>query len=45
MAREVAEARHSGIPDFTFGLDILLDGLERVLIENQGFPLTGPTPS
>lgn len=44
MAREVAEERHSGIPDFTFGLEILLDGLERVLIENQGLT-TGPTPS
>jgi AcrR family transcriptional regulator len=30
MASEVADGRHSGIPQFTFGLDILLDGLERL---------------
>lgn len=30
-AREVAERRHNGILDLEFGLDLLLDGLERML--------------
>lgn len=31
MATQIAEGSHSGINDFTFGLDLLLDGLERLL--------------
>lgn len=31
MATEIAEGRHTGIQDFRFGLDLLLDGLERML--------------
>ncbi len=31
MAREIAEGRHDGIQEFRFGLDLLLDGLERIL--------------
>jgi AcrR family transcriptional regulator len=31
MAREVIERRHDGLHDFAFGLDLLLEGLERLL--------------
>jgi AcrR family transcriptional regulator len=31
MAVHVMEGRYDGVPDFTFGLDLLLDGLERLL--------------
>lgn len=35
MATEIAEGRHDGIQDFSFGLELLLDGLERVLASYQ----------
>lgn len=31
LAVHVMEGRYSGVPDFTFGLDLILDGLERTL--------------
>ena len=31
MTQEVAAGRHSGVNDFFFGLDLILDGLERML--------------
>jgi AcrR family transcriptional regulator len=31
LARLVIDGKHAGLHDFTFGLDLLLDGLERVL--------------
>jgi AcrR family transcriptional regulator len=31
LSVEVIEGRHTGLNDFTFGLDLLLDGLERLL--------------
>ncbi|WAS91719.1 TetR/AcrR family transcriptional regulator [Nannocystis punicea] len=31
MSRLVIEGKHDGLQDFTFGLDLLLDGLERLL--------------
>jgi len=31
MAKEVIEGRHTGLHELTFGLDLLLDGLERLL--------------
>lgn len=31
MATEIAEGRHDGIQNFAFGLDLLLEGLERLL--------------
>lgn len=34
LAEEVISGRHSGINDFTFGLDLILDGLERRLRDN-----------
>ncbi|GIF35617.1 TetR family transcriptional regulator [Actinoplanes utahensis] len=30
LTRQVAEGRHPGDPDITFGLDLILDGLERL---------------
>jgi hypothetical protein len=29
LARQVMKGRHSGVQDFTFGLELLLDGLEK----------------
>lgn len=34
MTVEVAEGRHSGVNDFSFGLDLILDGLERMRKRN-----------
>lgn len=31
LSREVIEGRHDGLQDFSFGLDLILDGLERSL--------------
>jgi hypothetical protein len=31
MAVHVMEGNYDGAPDFTFGLDLILDGLERIL--------------
>lgn len=36
LAEEVISGRHSGINDFTFGLDLILDGLERLRDEPRG---------
>ncbi len=30
LSREVIEGRHNGLADFTFGLDLILDGLQRL---------------
>jgi|GEM_PF-2742746 hypothetical protein len=32
MAVHVMEGNYDGVPDFTFGLDLILDGLERILV-------------
>jgi hypothetical protein len=31
MSRLVIDGKHDGLQDFTFGLDLRLDGLERLL--------------
>jgi hypothetical protein len=31
MAVRVMEGSYDGVADFTFGLDLILDGLERIL--------------
>jgi hypothetical protein len=31
MANQVANGKHSGVNEFEFGLDLILDGLERIL--------------
>ena len=31
LAVHVMEGNYDGVPDFTFGLDLILDGLERIL--------------
>jgi len=31
MANNIAEGKHSGVNEFEFGLDLILDGLERLL--------------
>jgi hypothetical protein len=31
IAVHVMEGSYDGVPDFTFGLDLILDGLERIL--------------
>ena len=31
LSRHVIDGAHDGIQDFSFGLDLLLDGLERLL--------------
>ena len=35
MASLIAEGKHSGINEFEFGLDLILDGLERLKAANQ----------
>lgn len=35
LTREVAEGRHDGLQDLDFGLDLILDGLERLLARAQ----------
>ncbi|MFZ6181151.1 TetR/AcrR family transcriptional regulator [Nannocystis pusilla] len=35
MSRLVIDGKHDGLQDFTFGLDLLLDGLERLLERNK----------
>jgi len=35
MATSISDGSHNGINDFNFGLDLLLDGLERVLVADQ----------
>ncbi len=34
LAQLVNDGKHSGIADFRFGLELILDGLERLLAEN-----------
>jgi AcrR family transcriptional regulator len=35
MSKEVAAGRHAGVLEFTFGLDLILDGLERLLAKRR----------
>jgi hypothetical protein len=35
LIRRIADGEHSGIQDFDFGLELILDGLERLLNENE----------
>lgn len=35
LSRLVIDGKHDGLQDFTFGLDLLLDGLERLLERNK----------
>ncbi len=36
LTEEVGSGRHSGVNEFTFGVDLLLDGLERLLARPSG---------
>jgi hypothetical protein len=38
LSKEVAEGRHDGINHLEFGLDLILDGLERTLKTQKSAP-------
>lgn len=44
LTAEVAHGRHAGIQDLGFGLEMLLDGLERLLAEGANHPVAGGRP-